>query len=91
MDAERLQALKAILATADKHVVLGRVLVGRQRKNIAEGRFGRRNTKLAADLLAELEQSLRLHIADRDRLRSEYQLSAVSSSLFSSLKSKVSQ
>jgi hypothetical protein len=74
MDAQRLGVLKALLATANRHVTAGQELVSRQRKTIANGRFGRRDMILATELLAQLERSLLLHIADRDRTRREYEL-----------------
>jgi hypothetical protein len=71
MDGEKRRLLEERLAGANRHVTVGRVLVGRHRKNIAEGQFDAHVLGVATELLAELEQSLRLHLEDRNRLRKE--------------------
>ena len=68
MDGER-RRLEGLLVVADRHVKVGGVLVDRQRTNIAALRRDAQSTELATKLLAELEQSLQLHIEDRKRLR----------------------
>jgi hypothetical protein len=68
MDGER-RRLEDLVVVADRHVKVGQVLVDRQRNNIAALRRDGQSIELATKLLAELEQSLRLHIEDRKRLR----------------------
>ena len=70
MDGEG-RLLEERLAMANRHVAVGRLLVERHRKNIAEGRLDAQLLGLATQLLAELEESLRLHLEDRNRLRRE--------------------
>ena len=70
MDGER-QLLEERLAVANRHVTVGRLLLDRHRTNIAEGRLDTHLLGLATQLLAELEESLRLHLEDRNRLRKE--------------------
>ena len=70
MDGER-RLLEERLAVANRHVTVGRLLVERHRKNIAEGRLDAQLLGLATQLLAELEESLRLHLEDRNRFRRE--------------------
>jgi hypothetical protein len=70
MDGER-EVLEERLAGANRHVAVGRLLVDRQRKSISAGQLDAHQLGLATELLVELEQSLRLHLADRNRLRKE--------------------
>ena len=70
MDGER-RFLEERLAVANRRVTVGRLLVDRHRKKIAEGRLDGELLALATQLLAELEQSLQLHLEDRNRLRKE--------------------
>ena len=59
------------LALAERHVAQGRGHVVRQKQIIIDLRNGGHDTTMAETLLAEFEQTLRMHIADRDRLKRE--------------------
>ena len=63
--------LEQRLAEAERHVLEGERLVQRQRATIEERRHAGLEVELATDLLAMMEDTLGLHIADRDRLRRE--------------------
>jgi hypothetical protein len=54
---------------AERHVSEGERLVQHQRRIIEKRRRDGHHTELAMQLLAEMEESLRLQIEDRDRLR----------------------
>jgi hypothetical protein len=60
------------LVEAEQHVSDGERLVEHQRRAIEKRRRDGHHTELAAQLLEEMEESLRLHIQDRDRLRREW-------------------
>jgi hypothetical protein len=71
MDGEKRRHLEERFVAANRHVMVGRVLVQRQRTTIADQRIDPDLFTLATELLAELERSLRLHTEERDRLRKE--------------------
>jgi hypothetical protein len=60
------------LVEAERHVSEGERLVAHQRKTIEKRRRDGHHIELAMQLLDEMEESLRLHIHDRDRLRREW-------------------
>jgi hypothetical protein len=60
------------LVEAERHVSEGERLVEHQRRSIEKRRRDGHHTELAMQLLEEMEESLRLHIQDRDRLRREW-------------------
>jgi hypothetical protein len=60
------------LVEAEQHVSDGERLVEHQRRAIEKRRRDGHHTELAMQLLEEMEESLRLHILDRDRLRREW-------------------
>jgi hypothetical protein len=57
------------LETAERHVSRGERLVERQRAAVEELRRDGHNVDVATGLLAVMEETLRLQIGDRDRLR----------------------
>ncbi|HWI25625.1 MAG TPA: hypothetical protein VN668_01565 [Stellaceae bacterium] len=57
------------LALAETHVAKSERIVGEQRKLVAELERDGHSAELARTLLTSYEQTLRLHIADRERLR----------------------
>jgi hypothetical protein len=59
------------LALAERHVAEGRRHVAHQKQIISDLKNGRHDTSVARSLLADFEDVLRMHIADRDRLRKE--------------------
>ena len=71
MDGAKRGRLEQRLAQAEIHVSEGERLVQQQRATIEERLRDGHDVGLAKQLLAELEESLRLHIADRHRLRQE--------------------
>jgi hypothetical protein len=56
---------------AERLVLEGERLVAHQRLTIAKRRRDGHHTELAVHLLNEMEESLRLHMRDRDRLRQQ--------------------
>ena len=63
------QTLKHDLWLAEAHIAQGEENVAKQRSLIVELEANGHNTASAKDLLAELENAIRLHQADRDRFR----------------------
>ncbi len=59
------------LVEAERHVSDWERLVAHQRRTIAKRRRDGHHTELAMQLLEEMENSLRLHVQERDRLRQE--------------------
>ncbi len=59
------------MAQSERHVAEGRLIVARQQAIVAELEQGGHNATLARELLVEFQRVLEIHIADRDRLRSE--------------------
>jgi hypothetical protein len=64
------------LVEAERHVSDGERLVEHQRRTIEKRRRDGHHTELAMQLLEEMEESLRLHVQDLDRLRQEMASSA---------------
>ena len=60
------------LVEAERHVSEGERLVEHQRRRVEKRRRDGHHAELATQLLEEMEESLRLHIQDRDRLRREW-------------------
>ena len=71
MNATKLQMLEQHLAQAERHVADGERLLEKQRAMIERRQGEGLDVELATQLLAEMEYTQRLHIEDRDRLRSE--------------------
>jgi hypothetical protein len=63
--------LKRNLAVAESHVAQGERLIAEQRARIADFESRGLKAKRSKLLLATLQESQALHIADRDRLRAE--------------------
>jgi hypothetical protein len=61
------------LALAEEHVSRGQVLIDKQRELLSEMRARGDPVDVAEALLIQLEETQRLHISDRDRLRAELQ------------------
>ena len=59
------------LALAERHVSQGRRHIAHQKKIISDLTDGGHDTALAQSLLADFEDVLRMHIADRDRLKKD--------------------
>jgi hypothetical protein len=59
------------LALAEKHVAQAQAVVEQQRRIVAELRRDGHDSMLSRQILATLEQTLVLHIEDRDRLIKE--------------------
>jgi hypothetical protein len=59
------------LAQAERHVREGEQRLEHQRAIIDERRRDGHDVELSEQLLAEMEESQRLHVAERDRLRAE--------------------
>jgi hypothetical protein len=68
MDSERRRIAQHLLE-AERHVSEGERLVEQQRMRVEKRRRDGHHTQLAIQLLTEMEESLRLRILDRDRLR----------------------
>jgi hypothetical protein len=71
MDRAKQRHLEQRFAEADRHVADGERLLQHQREAIEERRRDGHDVKLATALLAEMEETQRLHIAGRDRIRQE--------------------
>ena len=71
MDDDKRGMLEKRLAQAEIHVSAGERLLRQQRAAIEERRRDGHDVALAEELLAEMEESLSLQIADRNRLRQE--------------------
>ena len=65
------RVLEQHLLNAEAHVVGGERLLEQQRASIEQRRRDGHDVELATQLLAEMEESQRLHLNDRDRLRRE--------------------
>src|SRR5208283_254037 len=61
--------LEMALAQAGRHVARGEVILARQRATIAASERIGRNVGRSKEFLSLFEESQRLHVADRDRLR----------------------
>ena len=65
------RSLAQHLVEAERHVSDLERLVAHQQRTIAKRRRNGHHTELAMQLLEEMEDSLRRHVQDRDRLRQE--------------------
>ena len=63
--------LERALAQADRHVVQGEAILARQRGVVAASERGGRDVARFKEFLSVLEESQRLLIADRERLRKD--------------------
>jgi hypothetical protein len=70
MDSEKRRIAQHLLES-ERHVAEGERLVEHQRMRVEKRRRDGHHTQLAMQLLTEMEESLRLHLQDRDRLRQE--------------------
>ena len=59
------------LAQAERHVAEGEVILARQRAAITVTERVGRNVERFKDMLSVFEDSQRVHVADRDRLRKD--------------------
>jgi hypothetical protein len=71
MDTSKHRLLEQSLAEAERHVTEGERLLEQQRNNIEERRRDGHDVRLSIELLSEMEETQRMHIAGRDRLRNE--------------------
>lgn len=67
--------LKKHLALAERHVAAGEHHLERQRRVVAKRQREGFDDREAMDLLMQFEKLQAAHIADRDRLRKEFELS----------------
>ena len=63
--------LERALAQAERHVAQGKVILTRQRATVAASERSGRDVARSKEFLSILEDSHRLHVADRDRLRKD--------------------
>jgi hypothetical protein len=63
--------LERHLAQAERHVSDGEHTVARQREIVAKLVKDGHDSRMAQELLTQFEQSQAIHVADRDRIRSE--------------------
>jgi hypothetical protein len=61
--------LEMAVAQAERHVARGEVILARQRATIVASERMGRNVESSKKFLSVFEESQRLHVADRDRLR----------------------
>jgi hypothetical protein len=71
MDSTNQRHLEQRFAEAEMHVAKGERLLQHQRETIEARRRDGHDVNLATALLDEMEETQRLQIADRDRLRRE--------------------
>jgi hypothetical protein len=71
MDKGKKTTLETELDEAERHVEEGERLIERQRRSIEERRRDGHDNDLATNLLGELEEAQRNHIAHRDLIRRE--------------------
>jgi hypothetical protein len=71
MDPGTRTIMERHLARAERHVLEGELRLERQRAIIEERRRDDHDVELSEQLLAQMEESQRLHVAERDRLRAE--------------------
>ena len=76
MDGEKHRELRRLLADAERHVFEGECLLERQRKLLERHRRHGHDVKLSGELLAAMEETQRLHVAHRDRLRQQLEQAA---------------
>jgi hypothetical protein len=63
--------IEAHLEQAERHVARGEELIAEQKARIAEMERDGHDTGPFRDLLRQFEETQRMHVADRDRLRKE--------------------
>jgi hypothetical protein len=63
--------IERALAQAERHVAEGRVILARERSAIAASELIGGNVARFKELLSVFEDSQRVHVADRDRLRKD--------------------
>jgi len=63
--------LEKALVQAERHVAQGEVILARQRATVAAAERSGRDVARSKEFLSILEDSQRLHVADRDRLRKD--------------------
>jgi hypothetical protein len=71
MDHAKRGLLEQHLAEAERHVAESETRLGHQRASIEERQRDGHDVGLAETLLAEMEQTYRMQLADRERLRHE--------------------
>ena len=71
MDATKRCLLERHLADAERHVANGDRVLAKQGAMIEHRRSKGLDVELATQLLAEMENTQRLHVTERDRLRRE--------------------
>ena len=64
-------SVERALAQAERHVAEGKVILARQRAAIAASELIGGNVAGFKELLSVFEDSQRVHVADRDRLRKD--------------------
>ena len=62
------------LAQAERHVAEGEVILARERATIAASERNGRNVVRFKEILSVFEDSQRVHVADRDRLRKDLEI-----------------
>lgn len=63
--------LERRLAMAERHVARGEHILAEQRQRVAEMERNARDSRRSRQLLAQFEQLQEMHVADRDRLRTQ--------------------
>jgi hypothetical protein len=71
MDATKRCLLERHLADAERHVATGDRVLAKQAAMIENRRSEGLDVELAMQLFGEMENTQRLHVAERDRLRRE--------------------
>jgi hypothetical protein len=71
MDRDTLNTLERHLRQAEGRVTQGEHLLARQRQLVAKLEQHGPNAVAAKAFLAQLEEMLQMHVADRDRIRQE--------------------
>ena len=71
MDGAKRRLLEEHLILAERHVADGERLLERQRRIVEDRQREGLDVELSTDLLMQMEELQRMHIADRDRLRNE--------------------
>jgi hypothetical protein len=71
MNGAKRGLLEQHLAEAERHVAESETRLGHQRASVEERQRDGHEVGLAATLLAEMEETYRMQLADRERLRGE--------------------
>jgi hypothetical protein len=66
-------SLESALAHAERHIAQGEGIIARQRAAIVALEQAGRDVTRSKEFLSLFEESQRLHIADRDRLRRDWE------------------